>query len=381
MSDDELSSGSSTEEEQGVIEDYDHAAIPPPFRAYIGGLPYSTGTKQLTDFLMKHDDKVSHICVAKSGLDGKCKGFAHCSFSTESMRQRAIANLSGTTFNGRKIRVEEAGDHFLVKRDRDDSGNAVLKRPKREIAAQEARCEDQRQWAEAAAPARIQQGTLKRWEPQAKSSRLQELERQKAAAVAAENYEEAGRIKKLIDQDQEIEKVREKKKQAVEREDYGEAERLKKLIEKMENGELTPGATPPPAAAPPAASAAAPVKKAAKKPAKKASAAADKFPESECRRCKAGKVCSRHNKNIPTPAAAAAEATTSTPTPTPTPAPAQAGAACKKCMLGKPCAKHGTAEKKPKKPAAKPAAPKTMEEIMAGSGQSSTFMAAMNEDI
>ena len=376
MSEEELSSGSSSEEEeQGVVEDYDHAAIPPPFRAYIGGLPYSTGTRQLTDFLMKHDSKVSHVCVAKSGVDGKCKGFAHCSFSTESLRQQAVGNLTGTTFNGRKVRVEEAGDHFLVKRDRDDKGDVVMKRPKRDIAAENAKYEEQRQWAAAAAPARIQQGTLKRWEPQVKSSRLQDLERQKAAAVANENYEEAGRIKKLIDQDQEIEKVREKKKQAVEREDYGEAERLKKLIEKMEKGELTPGAIPPPAAAAPEAAAPAPAPvKAAKKPAKKASTPADKYPESECRRCQSGKVCSRHNKNI-TPAASTGDAA-----PAATAAPTQATPACKRCMLGKPCARHGTAEKKAK-PAAKPSAPKTMEDIMAGGGQAGGFMAAMNEDM
>eukprot|EP01063_Lacrimia_lanifica_P025161 TRINITY_DN32931_c0_g1_i1.p1 TRINITY_DN32931_c0_g1~~TRINITY_DN32931_c0_g1_i1.p1 ORF type:complete len:395 (+),score=176.67 TRINITY_DN32931_c0_g1_i1:47-1231(+) len=306
---------------------YDHAAIPPPFRAYVGGLSRHTALPQLQKFLQGIDPNVNHIHIAvEKGDKAWCKGFAHCSFTTEGLRQRAVAELTGRTFNGRKVRVQEAGDHFMVRRQRDDD-EAVLKERgplKRDLNAQAAlerqeasqlrktsktanswenqqgswdNWKGESDWGQQ----RVAAGTQKRWDPSQApaapqgSKKKQELEAKKAQAVANEDYELAAKIKKQIDAlgevEGKIEKLQAAKKAAVEAEDFAKAAELKKEIEAIENAATT-GTAPKPVPQQKPAQPAAKKEAAPKKEAPAAKEGASKG-ETNCKRCAMGKECKK----------------------------------------------------------------------------------------
>eukprot|EP01064_Diplonema_japonicum_P029406 TRINITY_DN4752_c0_g1_i1.p1 TRINITY_DN4752_c0_g1~~TRINITY_DN4752_c0_g1_i1.p1 ORF type:complete len:417 (+),score=162.63 TRINITY_DN4752_c0_g1_i1:58-1308(+) len=416
MSDDEVSSCSSSTDTPPEIDDVDHSVVPPPFRAYIGGLASGTGTAKLTTLLQSVDPGVNNIHVAKAGNTGHCKGFAHCSFSTEQMRQKAIANLTGRTFNGRKIRVEQAGEHFMVQRREEQGDAAQLKerRPKPEKKAPVAEQPAEQSWGsqnwnswgnESWNDTKVQQGTMKRWDPSTAapakpkvqpSARRLELEAKKATAVAAEDYAQAAAIKKELESEDKIDALQLKKLQAVESENFEEAGKIKKEIEALQRGEAPPAAAPTPAvpAAPtpaaPAAVAPAPAPAPAAAPAKPAPKKEAKPPKAKggCKRCEMGKPCGKHNND---------------------------GPRCKKCKAGEACMKHKpeaalnmmqketrddgaaapaskkraspaaspqSAPKKAKKtPAAKSAAPKSMEELLGGTSSAGGFIASMDDEL
>ncbi|KAJ9447421.1 hypothetical protein DIPPA_04267 [Diplonema papillatum] len=353
---DQLSSGTPTDNgEPSPIDDIDHAELPPPFRAYIGCLSRSVGTEELTRFLQKHDPNVSHVHVAKNKLDGSCRGFAHCSFSTDALRMRAISELTGATFNGRKVRLETAGEHFTVVNQRE--GKDAMQKPQEK---QPKRAAAEADWSSYntssyAAPSwqagRVPQGSQKRWDPNADytakpaSSGETELERQKAAAVAREDYAEAARLKKLIDgMSGKLHELQQRKQAAVASEDYAEAARLKSEIDKLGSGGAEPQTQQPQAAAKPE-------KNSRGKPKQPPLPKLPPPSPSKCPRCTTGKVCSTHGSfgsaapvNPPLP-------TTAHPTTLDAqPAPAAEAAAvavadgaapkCKRCMTGKPCSKH-----------------------------------------
>eukprot|EP00754_Rhynchopus_humris_P028557 Rhum_TRINITY_DN15165_c10_g1::Rhum_TRINITY_DN15165_c10_g1_i1::g.141689::m.141689 len=440
MEDDRISTASEGSEGVPVpkepVPDYDHTTVPSGFRAYIGGLSNKTRPMQLLELLKNVDPEVTDLIIAKNKGDGSCRGFAHASFSSERTRQKAVGCLTGQTFMGRKIRIEEAGEHFMVKRQREEGELAAPKRSRLDLAAAE------KARAAAAAPSnswgsggwgndnswgnswdegsRVQQGTQRRWEPgmataapplpagPPKSARRVELEGKKAAAVAGEDYAEAARIKKLLESEDAIDVFRAKKKAAVESEDFAEAQRLKGVIEAMEKGEAPAPAAPAApaaaaaAAAAPAAAVAAPAAAAAPAPAPAAPKvaikktdpavqAAKKPEKGACKRCSMGKPCGKHSN---------------------------AGPRCAKCQAGEACMKHKPEEallkqaaelvnakkaaagsaaaaavpaspaKKPaakkavaKKAAAVAAAPKTMAELLAAPGGDAGFAGMMNEEV
>ena len=432
MSDDEKLSSMSESDDVGETEalpDVDHTEIPPPHRAYIGGLSNKTRVPQLSEFLRKVDPDVSHVIIAKNKGEGNCRGFAHCSFSTPQLRQKAVGSLTGQTFLGRKIRIEEASEHFVAKRKREDEDGPLLKRSKKDIdtedreraaAAKKRQDEQWNNWNQNSwgnnnswdDGGKVEQfGTQRRWEPgqptaapaptgPPKSKRRIELEAKKAAAVANEDYAEAARLKKELEGEDVVDKLQEKKADAVKREDFAEAARIKAEIEALENGTAPPApaakASPKKPASPKASpktkvaspkKIASPAKTAAKQPEpkKKAVVTTETTQNKGCKRCTMGKPCGKHSG---------------------------AGNRCKKCASGEPCMKHkpeeamihktkaameaakaqkAAADAKPKSPsapakkpakkaAAKPStAPTTMEALLAQTSQS--FVACMDDDI
>jgi RNA recognition motif-containing protein len=76
-------------------------------RIYVGNLPYSATSDQLTN-LFSAFGEVSETTIVLDRETGRAKGFAFVQMANEDAARTAIAQLDGTTLDNRAIRVNEA---------------------------------------------------------------------------------------------------------------------------------------------------------------------------------------------------------------------------------------------------------------------------------
>ena len=73
---------------------------------YVGNLPYSTEETEVSNLFAEFGE-VTSVKLIKDFETGKLKGFGFVEIEDES-GQRAIDELNGTEYNGRKLVVNEA---------------------------------------------------------------------------------------------------------------------------------------------------------------------------------------------------------------------------------------------------------------------------------
>ncbi len=76
-------------------------------RLYVGGLPYSTGERELED-LFASTGTVTSVSVVTDKYTGQSKGFGFVEMSTDAESDAAINTLNGTMVGGRTLTVNEA---------------------------------------------------------------------------------------------------------------------------------------------------------------------------------------------------------------------------------------------------------------------------------
>ena len=76
-------------------------------RLYVGGLPYSTGERELED-LFASTGTVSSVSVVTDKYTGQSKGFGFVEMSTDAEADAAINTLNGTMLGSRTLTVNEA---------------------------------------------------------------------------------------------------------------------------------------------------------------------------------------------------------------------------------------------------------------------------------
>ena len=76
-------------------------------KLYIGGLPYSIDSDQLSDLLAPFGT-VSSANVITDRITNTSRGFGFVEMSSEEEAQKAIAQLNGSSLQGRTLTVNEA---------------------------------------------------------------------------------------------------------------------------------------------------------------------------------------------------------------------------------------------------------------------------------
>ncbi len=76
-------------------------------RLYVGGLPYSTGERELED-LFASAGTVTSVSVVTDKYTGQSKGFGFVEMSSDAEADAAINTLNGTMVGGRTLTVNEA---------------------------------------------------------------------------------------------------------------------------------------------------------------------------------------------------------------------------------------------------------------------------------
>uniref|UniRef100_A0A7C6EDX1 RNA-binding protein n=1 Tax=candidate division WOR-3 bacterium TaxID=2052148 RepID=A0A7C6EDX1_UNCW3 len=76
-------------------------------KVYVGSLPFSATEAQLNDLFSKYG-KVNSVNIISDKFTNRSRGFAFVEMETEEAAQKAIAELNGTDFEGRKIVVNAA---------------------------------------------------------------------------------------------------------------------------------------------------------------------------------------------------------------------------------------------------------------------------------
>jgi len=76
-------------------------------RLFVGGLPYETTSDELKELFSKIGE-VTAADVITDKFTGQGKGFAFVEFADDANADKAIKELDGTEYNGRKIVVNEA---------------------------------------------------------------------------------------------------------------------------------------------------------------------------------------------------------------------------------------------------------------------------------
>eukprot|EP00755_Sulcionema_specki_P006620 Sspe_Gene.35944::Locus_17408_Transcript_1_1_Confidence_1.000_Length_1462::g.35944::m.35944 len=308
---------------------------PPPHRVYLGGLPPTVTEREILDVLKKADSKAGHVQIARNAYDDLCRGFAHAACSSAEALAKVI-KLENVEIAGKKIRIESAAEHWLTKWKREQRGEEKMPdavprgsgaryHPSHEAwgKEEEDEAEDDTTPKEVTPKEVDDAKEVKRTAPHtAKPPRgsgetrrtKEELLAAKAAAVEAEDYAEAQRLKNEL----QILELEERKRAAVEAEDYEQAAKIKAEIATLQGaGKQDPA------------------------PAK--TEATDK---EGCKRCSVGQPCARHGNKEEQAEAKAAKAA------------AKAAAAaekevlkakkkaeangCRRCFLGKVCTKHNT---------------------------------------
>ena len=74
---------------------------------YIGGLAYSVTEDQLHELLTTHG-KVESVKIITDKFTDDSRGFGFAEMSTQEEAEKAIENLNGTDFEGRKLTVNFA---------------------------------------------------------------------------------------------------------------------------------------------------------------------------------------------------------------------------------------------------------------------------------
>lgn len=78
-------------------------------RIYVGNLPYSTDSAQLSQMFSPYGQVVDARVITDRNT-GQSKGFGFVEMSTEDEARAAITALNGTMLGQRALRVDEAGE-------------------------------------------------------------------------------------------------------------------------------------------------------------------------------------------------------------------------------------------------------------------------------
>ena|SRR3989337_652630 len=76
-------------------------------RLFVGGFPYETTSDELKELFSKIGE-VTTADVITDKFTGQGKGFAFVEFADDANADKAIKDLNGTEYNGRKLVVNEA---------------------------------------------------------------------------------------------------------------------------------------------------------------------------------------------------------------------------------------------------------------------------------
>lgn len=76
-------------------------------KLYVGGLAFSTTEQQLEELFGNHGTVESANIITDRDT-GRSRGFGFVEMSDQSEAQAAIGELSGTQFDGRTLKVDEA---------------------------------------------------------------------------------------------------------------------------------------------------------------------------------------------------------------------------------------------------------------------------------
>jgi RNA recognition motif-containing protein len=76
-------------------------------RLFVGGLPYAATDQELSDFFAQIGEVVSAQVITDK-YTGQGKGFGFVEYKEDADAEKAIKELSGKDFGGRKIIVNEA---------------------------------------------------------------------------------------------------------------------------------------------------------------------------------------------------------------------------------------------------------------------------------
>ncbi|MCJ7805035.1 RNA-binding protein [Patescibacteria group bacterium] len=76
-------------------------------RLFVGSLPYTTTSDELRELFSKIGE-VTSADVITDKMTGQGKGFAFVEFADDANADKAIKELNGTDYNGRKLVVNEA---------------------------------------------------------------------------------------------------------------------------------------------------------------------------------------------------------------------------------------------------------------------------------
>lgn len=88
-------------------------------KIYIGNISFKTGDNDLDALLGKFGPLMS-VSLIKDKFTGKSKGFAFAEFENKEDMDKAIAELDGSEFQGRKIKVNVAQERPRENRDNRD---------------------------------------------------------------------------------------------------------------------------------------------------------------------------------------------------------------------------------------------------------------------
>ncbi len=75
-------------------------------RMYVGNLPFSSSVEEVRDLFAQFGE-VNSVNIIQDRETGRSRGFGFVEMSVEDA-QNAMANLDGTMFGGRTLRVNEA---------------------------------------------------------------------------------------------------------------------------------------------------------------------------------------------------------------------------------------------------------------------------------
>lgn len=76
-------------------------------KLYVGNLSYSTTEEALSDLFAQYGEIVSTALI-KDRATGQSKGFGFVELADEAAAEKAITDLNGKEFEGRRIRVNVA---------------------------------------------------------------------------------------------------------------------------------------------------------------------------------------------------------------------------------------------------------------------------------
>lgn len=76
-------------------------------RLFVGSLPYTTTSDELRELFSKIGE-VTSADVITDRMTGQGKGFGFVEFADDANADKAIKELNGTDYNGRKLAVNEA---------------------------------------------------------------------------------------------------------------------------------------------------------------------------------------------------------------------------------------------------------------------------------
>lgn len=87
-------------------------------RIYVGNLPYNMTQAELNDLFARFGE-IESTTIVTDKYSGRSRGFGFVEMSNRDQAQKAIAELDGKDFHGRKLKISEA----LARKDKGSPGH------------------------------------------------------------------------------------------------------------------------------------------------------------------------------------------------------------------------------------------------------------------